>query len=542
MAGDSVIYSASDLASAARCEYALLREFDAKLGWGQRVSVTDELLERTASLGDEHEQRRLDQLRDEHSGVAVIGRPFPFTIENITAAAAQTRRAIDRGAPVIYQAAMFDGRFVGFADFLVRRDGQYQVSDTKLARSAKVTALLQIAAYADTLSHAGIPVAQEAELVLGNGTAVNYRVDELIPVYREQRARLQNLLDNHYAGGVPVRWEDENVRACFRCPVCEEQVRAADDLLLVAGMRVTQRAKLIDAGITTLDELANHTGPVDNVSARSLAKLVAQANLQVRQRDAGTPQFEVADPQPLALLPNPDEGDLFFDFEGDPLWTADGVDWGLEYLFGVLEGGKSSAFHPLWAHDRPDERKALIDFLALVAKRRKRFPNMHVYHYAAYEKTALLRLAGRHGVGEDDVDDLLRSGTLVDLYPIVRKSIRTGSESLSLKALEPLYMGSQLRSGDVTTAADSITQYARYSELRGNGEVDEAATVLKEIEDYNHYDCTSTRELRDWLLLRAFESGVTPIGAQPVTDGGDIEAADPLAVALQEFTGGCGRR
>ncbi|HEY2199005.1 MAG TPA: PD-(D/E)XK nuclease family protein, partial [Mycobacterium sp.] len=230
MAGDSVIYSASDLASAARCEYALLREFDAKLGWGQRVSVTDELLERTASLGDEHEQRRLDQLRDEHSDVAVIGRPFPFTVENVTAAAAQTRRAIDRGAPVIYQAAMFDGRFVGFADFLVRRGGRYQVSDTKLARSAKVTALLQIAAYADTLSRAGIPVDQEAELVLGNGTAVNYRVDELIPVYREQRARLQQLLDNHYAGGVPVRWEDENVRACFRCPVCEEQVRAADDL------------------------------------------------------------------------------------------------------------------------------------------------------------------------------------------------------------------------------------------------------------------------------------------------------------------------
>ena len=133
------------------------------------------------------------------------------------------------------------------------------------------------------------------------------------------------------------------------------------------------------------------------------------------------------------------------------------------------KAARSGAFHPLWAHDRPDERKALIDFLALVAKRRKRFPNMHIYHYASYEKTALLRLAGRHGVGEDDVDDLLRSGTLVDLYPIVRKSIRVGSESISLKALEPLYMGAQLRSGDVTTATDSITQYARYSELRGNG-------------------------------------------------------------------------
>ncbi len=245
----------------------------------------------------------------------------------------------------------------------------------------------------------------------------------------------------------------------------------------------------------------------------------------------------MADPQPLTLLPDRDEGDLFFDFEGDPLWTADGVDWGLEYLFGVLEGGKAGTFHPLWAHDRPDERKALTDFLALVAKRRKRFPNMHIYHYAAYEKTALLRLAGRHGVGEDEVDDLLRSGTLVDLYPIVRKSIRTGSESLSLKALEPLYMGSQLRSGDVTTATDSITQYARYSELRGNGELDEAAAVLNDIEDYNRYDCESTRELRDWLLMHAFECGVTPVGAQPVSDGGSIEEADALAVTLQEFSG-----
>ena len=104
--------------------------------------------------------------------------------------------------------------------------------------------------------------------MLGNGKAVRYRVDELIPVYREQRARLQRLLDEHYAGGTPVRWDDERVRACFRCPVCEEQVRATDDLLLVAGMRVSQRAKLIDAGITTVAELADHTGPVADAAAR----------------------------------------------------------------------------------------------------------------------------------------------------------------------------------------------------------------------------------------------------------------------------------
>ena len=56
---------------------------------------------------------------------------------------------------------------------------------------------------------------------------------------------------------------------------------------------------------------------------------------------------------------------------------------------------------------------------------------MHVYHYAAYEKTALLRLAGRHGVGEDAVDQLLRDGVLVDLYPPVR-AVDPGRQQLVL--------------------------------------------------------------------------------------------------------------
>jgi predicted RecB family nuclease len=535
--GDSIIYSASDLAAASRCEYAMLREFDARLGWGPGVTVDDELLTHTAALGDEHERRQLNRLREEFGDtVAVIGRPA-YTAAGFTTAAAATQRAIASGAPVVYQATMFDGRFAGFADFLVQDGKHYRVSDTKLARSAKVTALLQLAAYADTLSRAGIPVAPEAELVLGNGTAVRYRIDELIPVYLGQRARLQRLLDGHYARGAPVRWDDNQAHACFRCPACDEHVRATDDLLLVAGMRVSQRATLLGAGINTLTELAGHTQPVAGLPVRTLDKLIAQAKLQVHQRNTGTPQFEVADPQPLALLPNPSEGDLFFDFEGDPLWTADGAEWGLEYLFGVLAAGRSGAFRPLWAHNRYDERTALSNFLTLVAKRRKRFPNMHIYHYAPYEKTALLRLAGRHGIGEDDVDDLLRSGTLVDLYPIVRKSIRVGSESVGLKALEPLYMGPQLRSGEVTTAAASIAQYARYCQLHSDGRAEAAAAVLKEIEDYNRYDCQSTRALRDWLLMRAFECGITPAGAQHVSGGGNIEQHDPLAATLAEFTG-----
>jgi uncharacterized protein len=533
VADDRVIYSASDLAAAARCEYALLRAFDAKLGRGPSVSGADELLARTAELGDQHEERHLDELRAA-TDVTIIGRPA-YTVAGLSAAADATLRAVEQRAPVIYQAAMFDGRFAGFADFLLLDADRYRLRDTKLARSVKVEALLQLAAYAETLVTAGIAVHDEVELVLGNNTTRAYRVDELLPVYRSRRTELQNLLDRHLAGDVAVSWADETVRACMRCPECEAQVREHDDLLLVAGMRISQRSRLIDAGITTVAELAAHDGPVPEIPARAVTALSGQARLQRAPRVDGKPPFEVVDPQPLMLLPDHDKGDLFFDFEGDPLWTADGTDWGLEYMFGVL--GAGGEFKPLWAHDRRQERKALKSFLDMVRKRRKRYPKMHIYHYAAYEKTALLRLAGRYGEGENEVDDLLRNGVLVDLYPFVRKSIRVGTENYSLKSLEPLYMDAEHRVGDVTTAADSITMYARYCELVADGNDDEAAAVLKQIEEYNLYDCRSTRKLRDWLLHRAFEAGVPPLGMQPVQDGGQLDVDDELARTLGGFAG-----
>jgi len=540
----AVVYSASDLAAAARCEYALLRAFDAKLGWGPTVSADDELLARTVELGDEHERRHLDELRSavaDETGrnVVVIGKPR-YTFAGLTAAADATHDAVQRRAPAIFQAAMFDGRFVGFADFLVLDGAQYRLRDTKLARSVKVEALLQLAAYADTLARGGIPVAPEVELLLGDGAVASYPVDELLPVYGPRRDALQRLLDGHLAGGRAVAWEDEGVRACFRCAECETQVRAHDDLLLVAGMRVSQRARLIDAGIATVHDLAGHTGPVPELSTRAVIALTAQARLQVAERADGKPPYDVVDPQPLMVLPDADKGDLFFDFEGDPLWTVDGREWGLEYLWGVLTVGDE--FHPFWAHDRPGERQALIDFLAMVRKRRRRFPGMHIYHYAAYEKSTLLRLAGRYGVGEDEVDALLREGILVDLYPLVRKSIRVGAENYSIKSLEPLYMGDELRSGGVTTATASITEYARYCALREGGSIDDAATVLKEIEEYNRYDCRSTRRLRDWLVARAIESGVPPRGPVPVKgdttpDAADVDLPDHVEKKLLKFAG-----
>src|SRR5690606_24355955 len=109
--------------------------------------------------------------RDHGDGVVEFPHPDSMSSAVLERAAADTAQALRSGADVVYQGTFFDGAFVGFADFIVRQpDGTYRVQDTKLARRAKVTALLQLAAYVDQLTRVGIRTDREVELILGDGT------------------------------------------------------------------------------------------------------------------------------------------------------------------------------------------------------------------------------------------------------------------------------------------------------------------------------------------------------------------------------------
>ena len=55
---------------------------------------------------------------------------------------------------------------------------------------------------------------------------------------------------------------------------------------------------------------------------------------------------------------------------------------------------------------------------------------------------------------EDELDDLLRGEVFVDLYAVVRGAIRAATRSYSIKKLEPLYMGEQLRDGGDEAVGD----------------------------------------------------------------------------------------
>ncbi len=89
--------------------------------------------------------------------------------------------------------------------------------------------------------------------------------------------------------------------------------------------------------------------------------------------------------------------------------------------------------------DRPTEKAAFERFVDHVVERRRRFPGMHVYHYAAYERTALTRLMGEHATREEEIDDLLRGEVLVDLFRVTKQALRASVSSYSIKEVEELY-------------------------------------------------------------------------------------------------------
>ena len=524
-----LVYSATDLVGFLECRHLTNLERAAIGGHLSRPERDDPVLDRIAKRGEEHEARFLESLRADAVSVIEIESEdsHPFS-ERVKDAAEATLNAMRSGADVIYQAALFDGRRLGFADFLRRVDRasefgswSYEVWDTKLARHAKASAVLQLSVYSEMVGRLQGREPEQMHLALGGvqRETVSFRVVDYA-AYQRSVARELELELAASDGSFPLSTKPEPVEHCDVCRWklnCRAEWRADDDLSLVANITSKQRRALLNAGIATrtgLAEVDPLPDRLDGVSRQSLARIRAQADIQLRGERAGEVISERVPPTRdrdgalvsnlgLLMLPEPSPGDLFFDIEGDPFFGTEEVD-GIEYLFGVVEPGRSGsdgapAFHAFWAIEdgtvtTAAERRVFESFIDLVTDRLAVDPGLHVYHYAPYEPTAVKRLAGRYGTREEEVDQLLRGGVFVDLYRAVRQGIRASVESYSIKRLEPLY-GFE-REIDLRDADTSIVEFETWLELGDGGQRSE---LLEQIEGYNRDDCVSTLRLRDWL-------------------------------------------
>ena len=460
-----------------------------------------------AQTGDQHESSVLQDVRSSEAGLVEVSKDGD--------AVQATLRAIESLAPVIYQAALECGRFSGFADFLMLdASGRHQVWDTKLARSPKPYYAIQLCCYSEMLTAAtGGPMPESFGIILGTKDRVEFRVEDFIHYYRRIKADFLAMQDN-FTGDLADRPEPLPRADHGRwSSLAEEFFTKADHLVQVAGITTGQIKKLKRAGISTVAGLAEAAGKnVPKFSSESLEKLVAQARLQCRTREERTsrpeapPHYELlpcmgtnGEPKGLAAIPPAHVGDVFFDMEGYPL-----IPGGLEYLFGACDS-TGVHFEDWWAHNRAEEKLAFEGFVDWAYKRWKENQGMHIYHYAAYEVSAVRRLSTRHDTRQYEVDTLLRNNVFVDLYQIVRHGLRIGEDSYSIKKVEHLYRPK--RTTGVATAVDSIVQYARWIES-GESRQWKNSAILKDIRDYNEDDCKSTAELLHWLRKISQENNI----------------------------------
>lgn len=487
----ATLLSASDLVNFMGCAHATtldLRQLIAPV----ELPADDDHTVLLQQKGLEHERAYLENLKAQGKSVIDIAGD-----DDIVSKSERTRAALREGADVIYQGAFLEGPWQGYSDFLLKvarpsalGDYSYEVADTKLSRSAKPKHLIQMCVYCDILAREQGVAPEWMHVALGDGAMATVRVDAVTHYFQFARERFLGF------AAAPPETDGAPCGHCTFCRwarICEAKWEADDHLSIVAGLTRGQAEALRIAGVPDLSALAALPpgADVDGIQPETLWKLREQARLQAHQRRTGERVVERLAPgigRGLARLPRPSIGDMFFDMEGDPLF-----DGGLEYLFGIVtvDDGEEQ-FHEFWAHDRDEERDAFQRAVDFMVARLDRYPDAHIYHYAAYEETALKRLAMLHGTREREVDDFLREHRLVDLYRVVREGIQTSESAYSIKNMEKFYLD-EARAGEVTTAGDSIVMYERWRSIRDD-------RLLEEIGEYNRVDCSSTLKCRDWLV------------------------------------------
>ena len=134
-------------------------------------------------------------------------------------------------------------------------------------------------------------------------------------------------------------------------------------------------------------------------------------------------------------------------------------------------------YEAAWAHDREGERATSSASSTGSSRGGARYPDLHVYHYASYEPTALNRLMGEHGTREDEVDDLLRGEVLVDLYRVVKQALRASVARYSIKEIEELY-GFE-RTAEVSGGDESIVLFEQWLETGDDALLDEIEALQR---------------------------------------------------------------
>jgi predicted RecB family nuclease len=471
-------------------------------------------------LGERHERAYLTHLAEEKKlAVTNLGE-----IKDEKKLLEETLRLMEQGAEVIAQGALAGGQWFGRPDVLRRVakpgakwDWSYEVADTKLARETKAATILQISLYSELLEQVqGCPA--EWMWVIPPGEDFEgeaYRVAEYAAYFRYVKGRLSRAVAQNGDG---IATYPEPVAHCDVCRwfrECDAKRRGDDHLSLVAGIRRQTREQLVAWDTETMAKLAVLPVPLkerpQHGSREAIERVREQARVQVTGRTekklVHEPLLPVAEGMGFCRLPEPSVDDVFVDLEGDPFVGESGLQYLFGFAFRKADGGLS--YEKRWALNREEEKKGFEWLVDEIMRRRDANPRMHVYHFGAYEPGTLKRLMGMYATREDEIDRLLRAGTLVDLHQAFKQSTLAGVEEYSLKKIEAFYGFARKTPLDESRAAMRYVEHRLELERNLEDMPDEIRTAM---EGYNSEDCFSAAALRDWLEVerrKLVEDGIS---------------------------------
>lgn len=531
--------SASDLANHLACRHLTALDLAVAKGTINLPAWRDPMLAVLQERGLLFEEKYLSTLRNQGLHISEPG------ADETASSFERTVTAMREGFDIIYQAVLKKGQWVGRADFLTRVDQpsnlgawSYEVIDSKLARETRAGTILQICLYSQMIGAIqGVMPEYMHVITPQDGFATNkFRVQDFLAYHRLMQRRLENMISR----AVNVETYPEPVPHCDICrwwQRCDRQRRADDHLSLVAGISKMQRNEIKSWGVDTLKGLAQVPLPLEHRPARGSSetyeRVREQARVQLEARVTQEPVYEllpIINGKGFCSLPASSAGDIFFDMESDPFVGISG----LEYLLGWAWG---AADHPEydrhWAVNPTAEKKAFETFIDLVMDRWQHFPDLHIYHFTAYEPSALKRLMGRYATRENELDRMLRAELFVDLHCVAKQALRAGIERYSLKELE-IFHGFE-RALSLQEARIHLRTFERITELDHQGSMSEATFAA--IEAYNRDDCISTMQLRNWLeslranLVNTGQSLIRPA----IQSGAPSEAVQDQQHLIQEL-------
>ena len=501
--------SATDLANHLGCVHLSQQSRAVAEGRAKKPKWSDPIVQILQQRGEDHEKAYLQHLCDS-KGLEITAIPDGSEAEGL----ARTKEAMRAGAALIYQAPLGNAHWYGRADFLRKvpapselGDWSYEVIDAKLATETRAGTILQLCVYSDLLEEIQGVLPECAWVVAPHHhfEPEAYRLADYAAYYRLVKRRLEEAIAVEKTATYP-----EPVMQCEICAwwgPCNDRRRKDDHLCFVAGISRTQIKELRRVDVDSLERLGDlkEVPKPKRGSREALVRARDQAAIQLSARRSSKPEHEILQPvnetHGLAFLPVPSAHDFFLDLEGDRL----AIDGGREYLFGYVVNGE---YVPLWAVTPAEEKAAFEKFVDLVLAEFREHPELHIYHFGAYEPTAFKRLSGKYATRETELDTILRAELFTDLHTIVRHSLRASVESYSIKELEQFYGFERKQDLREATASRRAVEWAIEMKHQVYGAADLAPHVVA-VERYNREDCVSAEKLRDWLEALRASTGIT---------------------------------